>query len=375
MGSTFKRELMGYYLRKDRNMISYGRQTIEEDDIQAVVEVLKSDYLTTGPKVREFEEAFAEYVGAKYAVSLSSGTAALHGATCWIDPNSYRYEIITTPMTFAATANSILYADFVPVFADIDEDTLLLDPESVEASITDKTIGIIAVDYTGHPCDYNTLGKIANKYDLVLIADACHSLGATYKGVRVGSLADMTIFSFHPVKLITTGEGGMVTTDNEEIAGFLRTFRNHGRRKGVIDFLGFNYRLTDIQCALGISQLSKIDRFLHCRKDIAGIYDSAFSRTDKVTPLSIKENVRHAYHLYVVKLDDREKAIELLNNAGVTTTIHYPPVYSHSKVYRQYYNGECPVTEKVSGQILSLPIYPHLYLNDQAVVINALMQL
>jgi perosamine synthetase len=356
-------------------MIPYGRQTIEEDDIQAVVEVLKSDYLTTGPKVEEFEGAFAEYVGAKYAVSFSNGTAALHGATSWIDPNSYRYEVITTPMTFAATANSILYADFVPVFADVDEDTLLLDPESVEASITDKTIGIIAVDYAGQPCDYNALGKIANKYDLVLIADACHSLGATYRGVRVGTLADMTIFSFHPVKLITTGEGGMITTNDEKTAEFLREFRNHGRSGGVMGHLGYNYRLTDIQCALGISQLSKIDRFLHCRKDVAGIYDSAFSRTDKVTPLSVKENIRHAYHLYVVKLDNREEAIKLLNNAGVTTTIHYPPVYSYSKVYQQYYNGECPVTEKVSGQILSLPIYPHLYLNDQAVVINALMQL
>jgi len=356
-------------------MIPYGRQTIEEDDIQAVVEVLKSDYLTTGPKVEEFEEAFAEYTGARYAVSFSNGTAALHGAVSWIEPNSRRYEIITTPITFAATANSILYSDFAPVFADVEEDTLLIDPESVEAAITNRTVAIIAVDYAGQPCDYDALQRIANKHDLLLIADACHSLGATYKGVRVGNLADMTVFSFHPVKLITTGEGGMVTTNNKDIADFLRAFRNHGRQDGVMEFLGYNYRLTDIQCALGTSQLKKIDIFLSCRRDIAGIYDSAFDKTDKVTPLSVKENVRHAYHLYVVKLENRKEAIKLLNKAGITTTIHYPPVYTHREVYPYFCKAEYPVTERVSAQILSLPMYPMLPVNDQIRVIGSLMKL
>lgn len=360
-------------------MIPYGRQTIEDDDIQAVVEVLKSDYLTTGLKVEEFEEVFAEYTGAKYAVSFSSGTAALHGAVSWVKPNSQviasKYEIITTPITFAATANSILYSDFAPVFADVEEDTLLIDPESVEAVITNRTVAIIAVDYAGQPCDYDALQRIANKHDLLLIADACHSLGATYKGVRVGNLADMTVFSFHPVKLITTGEGGMVTTNNKEIVEFLRAFRNHGRRGGVMEFLGFNYRLTDIQCALGISQLKKIDRFINCRRDIADVYDSAFDKTDKVAPLSVKENVRHAYHLYVIKLENREKAIKLLNNAGVTTTIHYPPVYTHREVYPYFCKDDYPVTEEVSKQILSLPIYPNISLGDLMTVINTLLQL
>lgn len=357
-------------------MIPYGRQTIEEDDIRAVVEVLKSDYLTTGPKVKEFEEAFAEYVGAKYAISFSSGTAALHGAVGAIESSFYRSEIITTPVTFVATANSILYSGFVPVFADVEAATLLINPESIEAAITDKTIAIIAVDYAGQPCDYNALGKIANEHNLILIADACHSLGATYRGVRVGNLADMTIFSFHPVKLITTGEGGMITTNQEETWRFLRAFRNHGRQDGVMRHLGYNYRLTDIQCVLGLSQLKKIDRFLSCRHDIAAIYDNAFNKTDKITPLSVKENVCHAYHLYVVKIENREKAIKLLNNVGITTTIHYPLIFNHhDKVYWMYYRGTCPYAEITNSSILSLPIYPTLSLSDQMVVINTLMQL
>jgi len=302
-------------------MIPYGRQTISEGDIQAVVGVLRSDWLTTGPEVQKFESAFAEYVGAKYAISFSNGTAALHAAVSSLRlPDGA--EIITTPMTFAATTNSILYSNCVPVFADVEEDTLLIDPESVEERITDKTRALLVVDYTGQPCNYDALRKIAEKYRLTLIADACHSLGAIYNGTKVGTLADMTTYSFHPIKLITTGEGGMVTTDDGGAAEYLRTFRNHGRNKSVMEFLGYNYRLTDIQCALGTSQLKRADEFLNARRTIAKVYDFWFSQNDRVTPLTVRNNIEHAYHLYVVKLADRVRAIEALNNVGVTTTIH-----------------------------------------------------
>ncbi len=350
-------------------MIPYGRQTIEKDDIQAVVNVLKSDWLTTGPKVEEFEKAFAEYVGAKYAISFSNGTAALHGAVSSIKKSHNRDEIITTPMTFAATANSILYSDLVPVFVDVEEDTLLIDPQKVESAITEKTIAIIAVDYAGQPCNYDALREIAYKHTLILIADACHSLGAAYKDKKVGTLADMTIFSFHPVKVMTTGEGGMITTDIKSIAEFLKAFRNHGRQSSDMNFLGFNYRLTDIQCALGLSQLRKVDTFVKIRKDIAKDYHDWFRFGNRIIPLFIKED--SAYHLYVVKVENRDVVIKAFTEAGIATVIHYPLVYKH-KYYQDRFDANCPIAEKVSKQILSLPIYPTLRYENQLKVISNL---
>ncbi|MCP4566239.1 MAG: aminotransferase class I/II-fold pyridoxal phosphate-dependent enzyme, partial [FCB group bacterium] len=247
-------------------MIPYGRQSIDEEDIQSVVEVLRSDWLTTGPKVDAFEHALADYVGAEYGVAVSSGTAALHCAmyALGIGPGD---EVILPPMTFAATANCVVFLGGTPVFADVQPDTLLIDPVAVEKKITKRTRAIIAVDYAGQPCDYDSLRDIANSHGLSLIADGCHALGAVYKGHRVGSLADMTVFSFHPVKHITTGEGGMITTNDPKFAGRMRRFRNHGidtdfrqrEQQGswyyeMVD-LGYNYRITDMQCALGLSQL------------------------------------------------------------------------------------------------------------------------
>src|SRR5215831_4647488 len=260
--------------------LPYGRQSIDEADIQSVVDVLRSDWLTTGPKVAEFEEMFAARVGARQAVSFSSGTAALHGAAfaAGLKPGD---EAITSPMTFAATANCVLYQGATPVFADVSPDTLNLDPEQFERRITANTRAVIPVDYAGHPADLDAIGKIAGDRGLVVIEDACHALGATYRGRTVGSLADMTVFSFHPVKHITTGEGGMVATNNPQLAETLRRFRNHGissdarQRQSAgqwhyeMVLLGFNYRLTDIVCALGIEQLKKLEANLTRRRQIA----------------------------------------------------------------------------------------------------------
>src|SRR5436190_6398300 len=251
-------------------LLPYGRQSIDEDDIQAVVETLRSDWLTTGPRVNEFEEAFAAWVGARYAVSFSSGTAALHGATFAAGVGAGD-EAITTPLTFAATANCVLYQGGTPVFADISERTLNIDPDEIERRITPRTKALLPVDYAGRPADLARIAEIADRHGLTVIEDACHALGAEYRNRRVGGISHMTVFSFHPVKHLTTGEGGMVTTDNAEFAEQMRKFRNHGissnardrQREGQWHYemvlLGFNYRLTDIACALGLRQLQKLE--------------------------------------------------------------------------------------------------------------------
>jgi perosamine synthetase len=270
-----------------KTMLPYGRQSISEDDIQAVVDVLRSDWLTTGPKVLEFEEALAARVGAKYAVSFSSGTAALHGAAfaAGLKPGD---EAITSPLTFAATANCVLYQGARPVFADVSPDTLNLDPDRLAERITPNTRAILPVDYAGHPADLDPILALAERHGLTVIDDACHALGAEYKGRRAGSIAHMSVFSFHPVKHVATGEGGMVTTDRADLAENLRRFRNHGissdarqrHASGQWHYemvqLGFNYRLTDIACALGISQLKKLEANLARRREIAARYTAAF---------------------------------------------------------------------------------------------------
>ena len=274
-------------------MIPYGKQFIDKEDIEAVINVLKSNWLTTGPKIGEFEKVFANYVGAKYAVAVSNGTAALHSAMFAIGITSDD-EVIVPPITFAATANAVIYQEGKPVFADVDPDTLLIDPSEIEKKITPKTKAIIAVDYAGQPCKYDQIKYITNKYGLILIADSCHALGAKYKNRKVGSIADITVFSFHPVKHITTGEGGMVTTDNSTWAEKIKIFRNHGitsdhhkrSKEGSwfyeMEELGYNYRISDIQCALGISQLRKLPYFLKKRRKIAELYNMAFKKIPEI---------------------------------------------------------------------------------------------
>ncbi|MCL5966104.1 MAG: UDP-4-amino-4,6-dideoxy-N-acetyl-beta-L-altrosamine transaminase [Deltaproteobacteria bacterium] len=371
-------------------MIPYGRQSIDEEDIRAVLEVLRSDWLTTGPKVTEFEELFARKVGASHAVAVSSGTAALHVAACalGIGPGD---EVIVPAMTFAATANCVVFQGGTPVFADVDPETLLLDPDSAEARITRRTRAIIAVDYAGQPCDYDALRALADRNGLVLADDACHALGGMYKGKPVGSLADLSTFSFHPVKHITSGEGGMVTTDDPDLARRMRLFRNHGittdhRQREVLGSwsyemvdLGYNYRLTDIQCALGASQLRKLPDWVRRRREIAAHYDTAFADTPGVRPLAVRPDVFHACHLYVIRLEarepgkDRAAVFRSLREAGIGVNVHYIPVHLHPFYRRRFGTGpgDCPVAEAAYERILSLPMYPGMRDPDVEEVIGA----
>jgi perosamine synthetase len=374
-----------------KRIIPYGRQSIDEDDIQAVVEVLRSDWLTTGPMVEKFEQAVAEFVGAKYAVAVSSGTAALHCAmyAAGIGPGD---EVILPPMTFVATANAVVYQGGTPVFADVDADTLLINPSEVEAKITPKTKAIVAVDYAGQPCDYDALRAIADSHHLKLIADSCHALGAEYKGRKVGTLADLTVFSFHPVKPITTGEGGMVVTDNVEYAEKIRRFRNHGittdhhqrSKEGTWYYemadLGYNYRLTDFQCALGLSQLHKLPNWIMRRQEIARLYDRACETLPTIRPLKMSAGISHAYHLYVVRVGkdkeglDRTVLFDALNREAIKANVHYMPVHLHP-YYQERFNtrgGAYPIAEKAYEEILSLPIYPAMKNQDVKAVLEAI---
>lgn len=357
-------------------MIPYGRHTIEQDEIDAVVEVLRSDWLTTGPMVEEFESALADYIGANNAVAVSSGTAALHAVmnVLKIGPGD---EVIVPAITFAATANAVVYQGGSPVFADVDPDTLLIDANEVERLVTGNTRAVVAVDYAGQPCDYDSLRRITDKHDLRLVSDACHALGAKYRDAPVGLQADLTVFSFHPVKHITTGEGGAVVTDDKELANRLRRFRNHGitldhRMRAEqctweydISEIGYNYRITDFQCALGLRQLGKIQKNIKRRNEIARVYDDAFAELQGVEPLGKADDVTHAYHLYVLRVDgtscsvDRDRLYHGLRARGVGVNVHYKPVYLHS-FYRKHFNttdGLCPNAEKAYDSIISLPMY------------------
>ena len=378
-------------------MIPYGRQTITEDDIQAVVDVLHSDWLTTGPLVDQFEDAFACYIGVKRAVTVSSGTAALHAAmyAAGIGPGD---EVIVPTMTFAATANSVVFQGGTPVFADVSPDTLLLNPADVENRITPRTRAMVAVDFAGQPCNYDALREIADRHGLVLIADACHALGAEYRGIRTGSLADMTVFSFHPVKHMTTGEGGMITTANDSLADKMRIFRNHGITSDhrertsqntwfyeMVD-LGYNYRMTDFQCALGLSQLCKLEGWLKRRAEIARRYRAALKTLPGIKPLAVSESVRHAWHLYVVRCvadatgqdtNDRDRLYSLLRQKGIGCNVHYTPVHLHPYYCKKfgYRPGDYPVAESAYREILSLPLYHGLKEIEQQYVISTLMEI
>lgn len=373
-------------------LLPYGHQWVDEEDVKAVVQVLRGDWLTTGPTVGEFETAFAAYVGARFAVAVANGTAALHAAAFAAGIGAGD-EAITTPMTFAATANCIRYQGGTPVFVDVQPETLNLDPKKIETAITSRTRAILPVDYAGQPADLDEINAIAAHHGLTVIEDAAHALGATFGGKRVGSLSTMTTFSLHPVKHITTGEGGMVTTDDEGLAQKLRAFRNHGitsearerQEKGSWFYemvaLGYNYRLTDLQCALGLSQLKKLDRWLARRRAIAGVYTEALGGLAEISLPMPSFDREPAWHLYPIQLDltrlrtGRAEIFRALRAENIGVNVHYIPVPWHP-YYRDlgYRKGQWPVAEAAYERLISLPIFPAMTDQDVSDVIAAVQK-
>ncbi|GKV64850.1 MULTISPECIES: UDP-4-amino-4,6-dideoxy-N-acetyl-beta-L-altrosamine transaminase [unclassified Sporosarcina] len=376
-------------MKRLEDFLSYGKQSIDEEDIEAVVSTLRSPFLTQGPKVEEFEKKLADYVGAKYAVAFSNGTAALHGA-CYAAGIREGDEVITTPITFAATSNAVLYCGGTPVFADIDVATYNIDPEEIKKKITTKTKAIIPVDFTGQPVDLDAIMSIAKEHNLLVIEDGAHSLGAYYKGRKVGSQADMTMFSFHPVKPITTGEGGIITTDSKQYYEKLKLFRSHGIQKTPYSLeqgdwyyemtdLGFNYRMNDIQASLGISQLNKLDDFVERRKEIAALYNEKLADIPGIILPKQLEETESGWHLYMIQLDgrlvkkSRREVFEEMRALNIGVHVHYIPVYWHP-YYRElgYERGICPVTERWYERALTLPIFPGMNEKDVNDVVGAL---
>lgn len=367
-------------------LVPYGRQVIEDDDVAAVVDALRSDWLTTGPLVERFEEHLAERTGARFAVVMSSGTAALHAAAfaAGIRPGD---SAIVPALTFAATANCIRYVGGEVRFADVRQDTLTIDPTSASNLMRPRTRAIVAVDYAGQPADLDELRRVADRAGALLIEDAAHAIGATYRGRPVGSLADLTTFSFHPVKQMTTGEGGAVTTDDDTLAKRVRVFRNHGittdarerAERGTwwydLPELGFNYRLTDIQCALGSSQLRKLDRWLARRAEIAARYNAAFADLKEVQTPTVSGDRTSAWHLYVVRFRtellraDRALLFRALRAEGIGVNVHYIPVPRLS-IYRGAAGGPWPVTDDAYERMITLPLWAGMTDSDAGDVIE-----
>ncbi|MFC2027885.1 UDP-4-amino-4,6-dideoxy-N-acetyl-beta-L-altrosamine transaminase [Chloroflexota bacterium] len=370
--------------------IPYGHQWVDDDDIRAMIDVLESDWITQGPKVDEFENKVAAYCGAKYGVAVSNGTAALHAA-CAVAGISAGDEVITTPISFLATANAVVYCGGKPIFADISENTLNIDPDEIRKRLSGKTRAIIPVDFAGHPANLDEIMSVAHENKLVVIEDAAHALGAEYQGHKIGGISDMTTLSFHPVKHITTGEGGMILTDSEDYYEKLRVFRHHGINrdnlgKGAWYYemhnMGYNLRLTDFQCALGLSQISKLDRYVRRRREIAEQYNEAFAQVPViVTPLE-QEHVKAAYHIYVIQLQPEElkvgrrEVFDALRAEKIGVNVHYIPI--HLQPYYQktfgYKQGDYPKAERYYERAITLPIFPKMSDDDIGNVINAVIK-
>jgi len=405
-------------MQKRECYLPYGHQYIDDEDIKEVAKILRGDWITQGPKVKEFEEALADYVGAKYAVVFNSGTAGLHAAYFVAGINKGD-EVITSPITFLSTANAALFLRAYPIFVDIEEDTGNINSDLIEKAITKKTKAIVPVDYGGHPVDLEKISKIAKKYNLLVIEDACHALGAEYRcnsqlitynsqldnWIKVGNCrySDMTIFSFHPVKSITTGEGGAVLTNNKKYYEKLLLFRNHGVTKNPDKFLnrdlvsgptshvsppwyyemqllGYNYRLTDIQCALGISQLKKLNKFIQRRREIAQIYQDEFKNNDFFDLPQEKGYAKSSWHLYPIRLKDKYKnkkreILAKLREKGLGVQVHYIPVYWQPYYQKLgYRKGICPNAEDFYQREISIPLYPAMSEKDIKYVINSILK-
>ena len=384
-------------------MISYGKQTIDEKDIDSIVEVLNSDWLTQGPAVEQFETNLKEYFGSKYACAVSNGTAALH--LCGLALGWKKEDIIlTSPLTFLATANSIIYCGATPDFVDINPKTYTIDPNLVEDKIKayqkqgKKIKGIIGVDYAGHPCDWRALRQIANKYNLQLVNDNCHALGASYFNDKQYALkyADVVTQSYHPVKHITTGEGGSILTNDSGLDEKMRYFRSHGMIKQdelisqygswyyEMHQLGFNYRITDFQCALGSNQLNRLDSFISKRRKIAESYDSLLNLNPEIACIpKVSKNIEHAYHLYPYQIDfesielDKRELFSRMKKSGVLLQVHYIPVHLQPYYQKNYgfKKNDFPISESFYSKEVSLPIYPTLSLKDQDIVTSSLTKI
>lgn len=377
--------------------ISYGRQHITAEDIVAVSSTLTNDFITTGPKVKEFEEHFASYVGSKYAVAVANGTAALHlcAMALNVGPGT---KVLTTPITFAASSNCILYCGGEIDFVDIDENTLLMDVNKLKAkleSVPKGTYsGIVPVDFSGHPVDMKAFRDIADEYGLWIIEDACHAPGASFYDAEGkhhkcgdGSLAELAIFSFHPVKHITCGEGGMITTNSKELYDKIKILRTHGitsdpdllvnKDEGgwyyEMQMLGYNYRLTDFQAALGTSQLTRAEANVLKRQQIAKKYDEAFKGTF-VNTRPVLEGYSNAYHLYIIEVDNRKKVFDYLREHLIHVQIHYVPVHVHPYYQKLgFKKGDYPISEEYYSRCITLPIYPTLTDEEQDYVIKTLL--
>lgn len=373
----------------------YGHQYLDEKDVQAVVDVLHSDYLTCGPKITELEQRLCDLTGAKYAVVCSNDTAALHIA-CMAAGVSAGDEVITTPITFLASANCALYCGAKPVFADIDEETYNIDPKEIEKALTPRTKAVVAVDYTGQVVDLDTIMETCHKQNVVVIEDAAHSIGTLYKGRPVGSVADMTTFSFHPVKTVTAGEGGAILTDNEEYYRKLLLYRSHGMTRDpaqmtkeseggwyyqMID-LGYNYRMTDMQAALLLSQLDKLPMFRKRRKEIVSRYNEAFSQIPELTVQQELESSDTTRHLYILRIKpeklsiDRRGFFDAMAAENIMCNVHYIPIYLQP-FYQQmgYPKGLCPKAEKLYNEMMSLPLYYAMTDQDVEDVITAVRKI
>lgn len=382
---------MGDIKASNQRFIPYGQQWIDEEDIEAVVQALRSPFITQGPAITDFESSIADYVGAKYAVAFSNGTAALHAA-CFAAEIGQGDEVITTPITFLASSNCVLYQDGTPVFADIDNRTYNIDPDEIERKITSQTKAIIPVDFSGQPVEIERIMDTAHHHGLIVIHDAAHSLGAEYKGKKVGSWADMTMFSFHPVKHITTGEGGVITTSNEALYRKLILFRNHGMTRNPEEWtrndgpwyyemheLGYNYRMTDMQAALGLSQLRKLDKFVLRRREIASRYNDAFKEMEGIVIPEQHEGAASSWHLYVLRWlpeyfkAGRREIFEALREEGIGVNVHYIPVYKQPYYQRLGYDTVlCPNAEAYYQTAMSIPIFPKMSDGDIDQVISVI---
>lgn len=372
------------------SLLPYSRQSVNDADCQAVLRVLQTDYLTTGPTIAQFETTVANYVGAKYAVAFSNGTSALHAA-CHVADLQPGDEVLTTPLTFAATANAVLYTGAKPVFADVSARTYNLDPSSLTAQITTRTKAILPVDFAGRPVEHEEINQIAKQHGLMVIEDAAHALGASYKGKKIGTWADMTMFSFHPVKAITTGEGGIITTNQTTLYERLVQFRSHGITRDPakceiyegdwyyeMQCLGFNYRMTDIQAALGMSQMNRLDSFISRRREIARRYHEALQDIDTLITPPLDDEAQSGWHLYVIRLisqrlsANRKTVYDSLRAENIGVNVHYIPVYKHP-YYRDlgYQAGLCPVAEQCYDSMLTLPLFPAMTNRDVEDVIEA----